>query len=165
MDRIRLTMDAPPKRRGSSHSRAEVVCRRCCAREVAECRAAGLRGAPQSVVALLRPVHPGAYLEATVNPATGGYHLPKVSVRLFGEGVEDVPMLGGYLHDSYGEAEVFSQLLQQRVKGAVFFKTLLLRRLGNSMDAGRRTVRWVRSAARQRVGPRRVEISMNEQPQ
>ena len=31
-------------------------------------------------------------------------------------------------------------LLQQRVKGAGFFKTLLLRRLGSSIEAGRRTV-------------------------
>jgi hypothetical protein len=26
-----------------------------------------------------------AYLEATINPATGGYFLPKVTVKLFGE--------------------------------------------------------------------------------
>jgi hypothetical protein len=81
-----------------------------------------------------------AYLEATINPATGDYFLPKVTVKLFGEGDEDALALGGYLREAYEEAETFSLLLQKRVKGAGFFKTLLLRRLGSSMEAGRRTV-------------------------
>ena len=81
-----------------------------------------------------------AYLEATINPATGGYFLPKVTVKLFGEEEEDAIVLGGYLREAYQEAEAFSLLLQQRVKGAGFFKTLLLRRLGSSMEAGRRTI-------------------------
>lgn len=81
-----------------------------------------------------------AYLEATINPATGSYFLPKVSVKLFGEDNEDALVLGGYLREAYQEAELFSQLLQKRVKGAGFFKTLLLRRLGSSMEAGRRTI-------------------------
>ena len=81
-----------------------------------------------------------AYLEATINPATGGYFLPKVTVKLFGENNEGALVLGSYLRDAYAEAEEFSQLLQQRVKGAGFFKTLLLRRMGSSMEAGRRTV-------------------------
>ncbi len=80
-------------------------------------------------------------LEATINPATGSYFLPKVSVRLFGEESDGSLILGGYLLEAYQEAEEFSQLLQKRVKGAGFFKTLLLRRLGSSMEAGRRTVR------------------------
>jgi hypothetical protein len=81
-----------------------------------------------------------SYLEATINPATGGYFLPKVTVKLFGEDDAGALALGSYLYDAYKEAETFSQLLQQRVKGAGFFKTLLLRRLGSSMEAGRRTV-------------------------
>jgi len=81
-----------------------------------------------------------AYLEATINPATGGYFLPKVTVKLFGENDVEALVLGSYLRDAYAEAEEFSQLLQQRVKGAGFFKTLLLRRMGSSMEAGRRTV-------------------------
>jgi hypothetical protein len=80
------------------------------------------------------------YLEATINPATGGYFLQKVTVKLFGEGDAEAVVLGGYLREAYQEAETFSQLLQQRVKGAGFFKTLLLRRLGSSMEAGRRTI-------------------------
>lgn len=81
------------------------------------------------------------YLEATINPATGGYFLPKVTVKLFGEENEGALVLGGYLREAYQEAEAFALLLKQRVKGAGFFKTLLLRRLGSSMEAGRRTVR------------------------
>jgi PLD-like domain/Helicase conserved C-terminal domain/SNF2-related domain len=81
-----------------------------------------------------------AYLEATINPATGSYFLPKVTVKLFGEEDEGALVLGGYLGEAYREAEAFSLLLQQRVKGAGFFKTLLLRRLGSSMEAGRRTL-------------------------
>lgn len=81
------------------------------------------------------------YLEATINPATGSYFLPKVTVKLFGEEDEGALVLGGYLREAYQEAEAFSLLLQQRVpKGGGFFKTLLLRRLGSSMEAGRRTV-------------------------
>ena len=82
-----------------------------------------------------------SYLEATINPATGSYFLPKVKVKLFGEEDESAVVLGGYLFEAYQEAEEFSGLLQQRVKGAGFFKTLLLRRLGSSMEAGRRTIR------------------------
>ena len=81
-----------------------------------------------------------AYLEATTNPATGEYFLPKVTVKLFGEDDTGALVLGSYLRDAYQEAEQFSVLLQQRVRGAGFFKTLLLRRLGSSMEAGRRTV-------------------------
>jgi hypothetical protein len=81
------------------------------------------------------------YLEGMINPATGSYFLPKVAVKLFGEEDESALVLGGYLHEAYQEAEHFSELLQKRVKGAGFFKTLLLRRLGSSMEAGRRTIR------------------------
>lgn len=80
------------------------------------------------------------YLEATINPATGSYFLPKVTVKLFGEENESALILGGYLLEAYQEAEEFSRLLQKRVQGAGFFKTLLLRRLGSSMEAGRNTV-------------------------
>lgn len=80
------------------------------------------------------------YLQETINPVTGDYFLPRVTVRLFGEDHAHSLGLGGYLRDAYVEAEAFCRLLQQRVKGAGFFKTLLLRRLGSSMEAGRKTV-------------------------
>jgi hypothetical protein len=80
------------------------------------------------------------YLEETINPATGGYFLPRVEVKLFGEDDTGALTLGGYLLEAYQEAEKFCQLLQKRIRGAGFFKTLLLRRLGSSMESGRRTV-------------------------
>jgi len=80
------------------------------------------------------------YLEEMINPATGGYYLPRVTVRLFGEDANSSLGLGSYLGDAYREAEEFCRLLQQRIRGAGFFKTLLLRRLGSSMEAGRNTV-------------------------
>ncbi|HVT27529.1 MAG TPA: phospholipase D-like domain-containing anti-phage protein [Lacipirellulaceae bacterium] len=81
-----------------------------------------------------------AYLENTINPATGEYFLPKVAVRLFGEDPESAVVLSGYLHDAYQEAERFCELLKRRVRSAGFFRTLLLRRIGSSMEAGIRTV-------------------------
>ncbi len=81
-----------------------------------------------------------AYLEQQINPATGEYYLPRVAVKLFGEDDQYALTLNGYLSEAYQEAEHFCQMLQQRVRGAGFFKTLLLRRLGSSMEAGRRTV-------------------------
>lgn len=66
-------------------------------------------------------------------------------MRLFGENNEDALVLGGYLREAYEEAEVFSGLLQRRIKSG-FFKTLLLRRLGSSMEAGRRTIGKLLSA-------------------
>jgi len=80
------------------------------------------------------------YLEEMINPATGEHYLPRVAVKLFGEDANSSLGLGSYLGDAYREAEEFCRLLQQRVKGAGFFKTLLLRRLGSSMEAGRNTV-------------------------
>lgn len=80
------------------------------------------------------------YLEEMINPVTGATFLPKVKVRLFGEEDEGALALRGYLGEAYEEAEAFSLLLKERVKGAGFFRTLLLRRLGSSMEAGRRTI-------------------------
>lgn len=91
-------------------------------------------------------------MEDTINPATGGYFFPKVTVKLFDKGNEGALVLGSYLRDAYQEAEDFSQLLAGRVRGADFFKTPLLRRLGSSMEAGRRTIA-------RRLG---LEVEMNE---
>jgi hypothetical protein len=80
------------------------------------------------------------FLETTINPFTKEYYLPKVTVKLFGEAADDAVVLDGYLLEAYQEAEHFSKLLQQRVRGAGFFKTILLRRLGSSIEAGRVTI-------------------------
>ncbi len=78
------------------------------------------------------------YLEDTIDPETREPYLRPVSVTLFGE--DDPVPLTGYLATAYAFAEEFCRLLGRRVKSAGFFKTLLLRRIGSSMEAGRSTV-------------------------
>ncbi len=81
-----------------------------------------------------------SYLESTINPNTKEPYLPPVAVRLFGEGATDSLVLGTYLSEAYHEAEKFCELLAGRVTSAGFFKTLLLRRLGSSIEAGKNTL-------------------------
>ncbi len=76
------------------------------------------------------------YLEEQVDE-NGEPLLAKISVSLFGE---DTPIiLPGYLKDAYGFAEEFCHLLGARTKSAGFLKTMLLRRAGSTMEAGRMT--------------------------
>lgn len=80
------------------------------------------------------------YLENTTNPVTKQSFLPKVVVTLYGETDSSALSLGPYLYDAYKEAENFCNLLAKRIKSAGFFKTLLLRRLGSSIEAGKSTI-------------------------
>ncbi len=80
------------------------------------------------------------HLETTVNPVTKQSYLPVVRVTLYGESQSSALSLGPYLADAYAEAENFCRLLAKRVKSAGFFKTLLLRRLGSSIEAGKSTI-------------------------
>lgn len=79
------------------------------------------------------------HLENTIDPETGEPYLKPVRVRLHGEGDDDAIALPPFLHDAYALAEEFCHLLAQRAN-AGFFRTLLLRRVGSTMEAGRRTV-------------------------
>ena len=79
------------------------------------------------------------YLEATIDPNTGEAYLQPVRVRLHGEDSKDALILPPYLKDSYHYAEEFSDLLQKRIRGAGFLKTLLLRRMGSTIIAGKNT--------------------------
>ncbi|MFO7803974.1 MAG: phospholipase D-like domain-containing protein, partial [Desulfovermiculus sp.] len=79
------------------------------------------------------------YLEQTINPETNEPYLPPVNVELFGEKQEEAILLPTYLQDAYTCAEEFCRLLGERVQGAGFLKTLLLRRLGSSIYAGQKT--------------------------
>jgi len=78
------------------------------------------------------------YLESTIDPETHEPYLRPVGLELYGE--DDPVPLTGYLATAYSLAEEFCALLGRRVKTAGFFKTLLLRRIGSSMEAGRSTV-------------------------
>ncbi len=78
------------------------------------------------------------YLEETINPTTKEPYLARITVDLYGED-EPIPITG-YLAEAYQEAEAFCLALSKRIRGSGFLKTLLLRRIGSSIEAGRNTV-------------------------
>jgi superfamily II DNA or RNA helicase len=79
------------------------------------------------------------FLETTLNPETNEPYLKPVRVRLYGEDEDEAIVLPTYLRDAYVHAEEFCDLLKKRVGGAGFLKTLLLRRVGSTIEAGRLT--------------------------
>jgi hypothetical protein len=79
------------------------------------------------------------YLENTLDPETNEPYLKPVKVELYGEADEEAIILPLYLKDAYMRAEEFCKLLAQRVPGSGFLKTLLLRRVGSTIHAGRLT--------------------------
>ncbi len=79
------------------------------------------------------------YLENTIDPETGEPFLTPVVVRLHGESDEDAIVLPPFLEDAYAQAETFCRLLARRANTG-FFRTMLLRRMGSTMEAGRLTV-------------------------
>ncbi|OPY16701.1 MAG: putative ATP-dependent RNA helicase [Methanomethylovorans sp. PtaU1.Bin073] len=79
------------------------------------------------------------FLENTKNPETGEPYLQKIEVKLYGEDDKDAIPLPIYLQDAYKAAEEFCQLLSERAKGTGFLKTLLLRRVGSTLYAGKVT--------------------------
>ena len=81
------------------------------------------------------------YLEETIDPETREPFLKPIRVELFGEGDDDAVKLPPYLKDAYETAEAFCRVLGSRVKGAGFLRTLLLRRVGSTIAAGKATAR------------------------
>lgn len=79
------------------------------------------------------------FLENTINPETNEPYLKKVEVVLFGEKEDEAIELPPYLKKAYEYAEEFCSLLQRRVKGGGFLKTLLLKRVGSTIIAGKNT--------------------------
>jgi len=79
------------------------------------------------------------YLEKQIDPKTGEPMLDHIGVQLFGEGEHEAISLPPYLRDAYQSAEAFTKALGKRMKGAGFLKTLLLRRVGSTIFAGRKT--------------------------
>ena len=79
------------------------------------------------------------YLETTLDPKTGETFLKPVQVRLHGDRDEDAIVLPPFLEDAYHLAEAFCGLLAERARSG-FFRTLLLRWVGSTVEAGRRTV-------------------------
>ena len=79
------------------------------------------------------------YLEKTPDPETGEPLLRPVRVRLHGDGDGDAIRLPPFLEDAYQLAEDFCGLLAGRANTG-FFRTMLLRRVGSTIEAGLRTV-------------------------
>ncbi|MPZ42196.1 MAG: helicase SNF2 [Betaproteobacteria bacterium] len=79
-----------------------------------------------------------SYLESEVDPESGEPYLKPVKVNLHGEGDDEAIKLPPFLQDAYVHANEFCRLLGTRTKSG-FFRTLLLRRVGSSMEAGRLT--------------------------
>lgn len=76
------------------------------------------------------------WLETEIDPVTHEPYLPRIGVELHGEGAIELPV---YLQDAYQHAEAFSKLIGKRLPGGGFLRTLLLRRVGSSIAAGRIT--------------------------
>ena len=79
------------------------------------------------------------YLESTVDPGTGEPYLAPVRIRLHGESDDDAIELPPFLEDAYSLAEAFCRLLGER-SNTGFFRTMLLRRMGSTIEAGLLTV-------------------------
>jgi len=80
------------------------------------------------------------FLEESIDPETGEPYLPRVRVRLFGEREHDALVLPPLLRDAYEVAEEFCRLVAARPGlSSGFLKTLLLRRVGSTIEAGRLT--------------------------
>lgn len=82
-----------------------------------------------------------SYLEETINPETGEPYLKKIEVILHGESDDDALVLSSYLKQAYRYAEEFCNLIGKRSKSSGFLKTLLLKRIGSSIEAGLNTGR------------------------
>ena len=63
-------------------------------------------------------------------------------MRLHGESDADAIRFPPFLEEAYQAAEAFCELLANR-ENTGFFRTLLLRRMGSTMEAGRRTVQKI----------------------
>ncbi len=77
------------------------------------------------------------FLEDTIDPSSNEPYLKKVEVVLYGEDTT-IP-LPTYLQDAYQTAEEFCKALGEIMRGSRFMRTLLLRRMGSSIEAGRLT--------------------------
>lgn len=79
------------------------------------------------------------YLENAIDPETNEPLLKPIKVELYGEADEEAIRLPPYLKDAYVLAEEFCRLLSGRIKGGGFLKMLLLRRVGSTIFAGKKT--------------------------
>lgn len=80
------------------------------------------------------------FLENTIDPQTNEPYLQRIEVRLFGESNTEAIGLPAFLGDAYAAAEEFCAILARRPGlNSGFMKTILLRRVGSTIEAGRLT--------------------------
>jgi SNF2 family DNA or RNA helicase len=80
------------------------------------------------------------YLENKIDPHTNEPYLQRIEVRLFGESDAEAIGLPPFLRDAYNAAEEFCTILARRPGlNSGFMKTILLRRVGSTIEAGRLT--------------------------
>lgn len=79
------------------------------------------------------------YLEENIDPKTNEPFLKKIEVVLHGEKENEALDLTGYLKQAYEFAEEFCNEIGKRSKSSGFLKTLLLKRIGSSVEAGKHT--------------------------
>ena len=92
------------------------------------------------------------YLESTVDPETGEPYLRPIAIQLYGEGDVDALALPPFLFDAYSEAEAFCREVGRRPGlSSGFLKTILLRRIGSTIVAGRETALKLLGGAGERV--------------
>ncbi len=84
-----------------------------------------------------------SYLEETINTETGEPYLKPVRVTLHGEREQDSIPLPPFLLEAYEHAEEFCNLLKHRASATGFMRTLLLRRVGSTMEAGKLTAQYL----------------------
>lgn len=83
------------------------------------------------------------YLENTIDPETNEPYMKKIEVKLFGERDEEIIDLPPYLRKAYEHAEEFCRLLKTRAPASGFIRTLLLRRVGSTIIAGKNTAKMM----------------------
>ena len=80
------------------------------------------------------------FLENEIDPHTNEPYLQRIEVRLFGESNPEAIGLPPFLRDAYNAAEEFCVILARRPGlNSGFMKTILLRRVGSTIEAGRLT--------------------------
>jgi superfamily II DNA or RNA helicase len=80
------------------------------------------------------------WLQEEIDPSTGEAYLPRIDLVLHGEKDEDALALPPYLEEAFSHAKAFCEELGKRENfSSGFMQTLLLRRVGSSIIAGRKT--------------------------
>ena len=97
------------------------------------------------------------YLETAIDPETHEPYIPPITVRLFGERLDESVQLPVYLRDAYEAAEAFCREVGSRPGfNSGFLKTILLRRVGSTVRAGQLT-------AEKMLGPNQGELDEEDE--